>query len=1010
MTTSGASTAALPPNHHPPPPSSFKPTGTTLDPTTWAPAPPFLLPDPDASARIARRNANHHMYRSIGTNSIWHKYLDLGYYVFDDCMDFQRAWKSTSKEAITNRYKTIWKSFHIHRMHDLPVNDNLQKSAINKVRPYLQSKDPDFLLATDIEFEEKEFFANKDLGTRPNNPNDEGAWKEVSSKKNKKKSPPSSPRTTPITATTVTQELGIEDMEISDDVLLKLSLARQIPLPADIEDQPFPDPQVEKPPLIHNPYKNRTIQHTASVSKTHTTPKATETIDQQHNNPKTTSNLSTPASQTARLPNISYDISTPGETQTANPHSTFIDLLDEASTQSTTGTAETTRQHGTSNARSVYSQFQKPNEHIPINDGTLRITVRWKPNNYEALIQDEELWTKEAVEMLQDILKHPLSPISLVPWQEKVINNSKMTKVTSLEANSLKQLCSPKVSNLESYNMSVFGIRICATDPAFSTGTWLKDSTVQESLANHRVELNISNSTCDSGKMVVAGVILLKHPKFTHRLYYLLSLRRQLPTNTPFFDIGTHQRTQNGIASPHLVVKCGENHQETLTEILSDHLDGTQTTAIYIGTKVLQSMTQEATEDLFDTHQKYVNSIQRLPLSPQVVNIDRNREEHNPDSAFKHNRSTRAWANSILTPEGKPLQCDAENGGKDKKAYLLVPSHLIPIIQPILQRYKQHIRPPITTRSLNAGENTRDRPDEIYVPTASVQRNVDFLKNMSAAAIWKNAPSAIRQGGPPQPPNTTRTTSKPYTTDKNDTSTTTNNSATPIRHGNPKNNVLESLTREPTNTRINTQEGQNSRQTNQPYIRPMDDNTTATFHSTASTTLNSSQHAQRFSELEASIKTNQQNLHTMNKQHETMEARILETMSSCHENTKQLVVMQGQLNNLQSTMQIIAEQMQQITNHFAQPPGQQYQETQMRSPVKKKQRQANNQTSSSPSSISDVQEQHDADHPPPTTDREDSSQQAYTCFTPQTHHKQNSADQEKAQYNEKCFPGTAMEE
>jgi hypothetical protein len=91
--------------------------------------------------------------------------------------------------------------------------------------------------------------------------------------------------------------------------------------------------------------------------------------------------------------------------------------------------------------------------------------------------------------------------------------------------------------------MFIFGIRICATDPAFSTGVWLCDDTVKQSLVHHQVTLNISNSTCDSGRMVVAGVVLLKHPQYTHRLYYLLALRKQLPANTPYFDIGIHHRT-----------------------------------------------------------------------------------------------------------------------------------------------------------------------------------------------------------------------------------------------------------------------------------------------------------------------------------------------------------------------------------------------------------------------------------------------------------------------------------
>jgi hypothetical protein len=245
--------------------------------------------------------------------------------------------------------------------------------------------------------------------------------------------------------------------------------------------------------------------------------------------------------------------------------------------------------------------------------------------------------------------------------------------------------------------------------------------------------------------MVVAGVILLKHQQYTHRLYYLLALRNQLPSNTPFFDIGIHKRTTTGIQSPHLVVKCGEHHQEALTEILSDHLDGKQTTAIYIGNKIIQSMTQESLEDLFDTHQKYVNAIQRLPLYPQVINIDRNRTESTNSTATIHSRSTRAWANSLQTSDGKSLQCDAENGGSDKKAYLLVPMQSVHTVQPLLQQYKNSIRAPIRQSSTSNPSTDYDRPDEIYVPTASVQRNVEFLRHMSSAAIWTNAPSTIRQ-------------------------------------------------------------------------------------------------------------------------------------------------------------------------------------------------------------------------------------------------------------------------
>jgi hypothetical protein len=62
----------------------------------------------------------------------------------------------------------------------------------------------------------------------------------------------------------------------------------------------------------------------------------------------------------------------------------------------------------------------------------------------------------------------------------------------------------------------------------------------------------------------------------------------------------------------------------------------------------------------------------------------------------------------MTTKEGNPLQCDAENGGPDRKAYLLVPAPLLPTVQPILQQYLNSIRP--ISYNTNSGL-TNDRPD-----------------------------------------------------------------------------------------------------------------------------------------------------------------------------------------------------------------------------------------------------------------------------------------------------------
>jgi hypothetical protein len=192
MTNTGMPTANPPSNH---PPSSLKLSGTTLVPAAWDEAPPFLIHDSDKPERIAIRNANHVTYQAIGTVSIWRKYIQLGYYVFDDCMDFQRVWKSTAKEAISNRYKVIWKSYHIHRMNDIPISPTLQKSVTTTVLPYLKAKDPDYILATDMKYEEKRIF---ETTTESIEADAEAGWKEVTPKnKNRKKSPtPKSPDST----------------------------------------------------------------------------------------------------------------------------------------------------------------------------------------------------------------------------------------------------------------------------------------------------------------------------------------------------------------------------------------------------------------------------------------------------------------------------------------------------------------------------------------------------------------------------------------------------------------------------------------------------------------------------------------------------------------------------------------------------------------------------------------------------------------------------------------------
>jgi hypothetical protein len=136
-------------DHHRPPNLTPHKITTILpfspDSLSWDKPPPFIPIIASDHERIPIRNANHHAYCMTGTPTMWQKYINLGYYIFDDCMQFQSVWRSMTRDAIVQeRYKVIWKSYHYHRMNNITINPTLDKSAIHTVRPYLKAKDPDY--------------------------------------------------------------------------------------------------------------------------------------------------------------------------------------------------------------------------------------------------------------------------------------------------------------------------------------------------------------------------------------------------------------------------------------------------------------------------------------------------------------------------------------------------------------------------------------------------------------------------------------------------------------------------------------------------------------------------------------------------------------------------------------------------------------------------------------------------------------------------------------------------
>ena len=95
------------------------------------------------------------------------------------------------------------------------------------------------------------------------------------------------------------------------------------------------------------------------------------------------------------------------------------------------------------------------------------------------------------------------------------------------------------------------------------------------------------------------------------------------------------------------------------------------------------------------------------------------------------------------------MRCDAENGGSDRKAHLLVPQEHVEHAKEALHKYLHALKVGSYTQSYSrdsttANSNTDETPRAIYIPSQAVRANLDFLKTFTSVEIWKNAPASVR--------------------------------------------------------------------------------------------------------------------------------------------------------------------------------------------------------------------------------------------------------------------------
>ena len=111
----------------------------------WVESPLFLAPDglPDIE-RTTHRSIHAIAFQQHGSPVAWNRYIHLGFYVYDDCNDFESFWRQfVSKQTICS--KMIWYNYMYHVDRDMDTSPKLHSWATEVAKPHLLQINPTFL-------------------------------------------------------------------------------------------------------------------------------------------------------------------------------------------------------------------------------------------------------------------------------------------------------------------------------------------------------------------------------------------------------------------------------------------------------------------------------------------------------------------------------------------------------------------------------------------------------------------------------------------------------------------------------------------------------------------------------------------------------------------------------------------------------------------------------------------------------------------------------------------------
>ena len=141
-----------------------------------------------------------------------------------------------------------------------------------------------------------------------------------------------------------------------------------------------------------------------------------------------------------------------------------------------------------------------------MNDGTPRITVRWRPTKYQELLADNTLWNYKATDLVHIILGTATRAV-IYPWKAAP-GVTPAIPFINLTPEHIPDDIGLKTPPTNPAKVFIFSFRLCL---AAGPREWLKNCNTKQNLETHHAELSLSNASSDSGDITTAGFIFFKN-------------------------------------------------------------------------------------------------------------------------------------------------------------------------------------------------------------------------------------------------------------------------------------------------------------------------------------------------------------------------------------------------------------------------------------------------------------------------------------------------------------------